>query len=150
MRLSRTMSHAIGGMYSWIVTIYLGAVLLDMVYSRLLRELVRADVQTVYSEVSDLLLLFTGLTLLAGVLAVGFAWNNTRARNLFAASLGAILLAWFLAFALLIPLSRTTPESGILSLGPLIRLVPLGLASVISLLGFRSLSRSSVDRPVLR
>lgn len=147
MQFPRTVSQAVGGIYSWLLAMYFGAVLLDIVYSSLL-DSAGADTQLAYSKVSDFLLLIVGLTLLMGFVAVGFSWTNSAARNLFAASLLVLVAAGFLALLVLFPLARSSPESTILNYGPLFRLVPIGIASVIGLMGFRSLSRAGRESVV--
>ena len=132
-------------MYAWIVAIYFGAILLDVVYSGLLDNSVGSGVQVVYSEVSDLLLLLAGFVVFVGLLAIGFSWDASVARNLFTMSLLVIVVPGILALLVLFPLSRSAPEAAILAYAPLIRLTPIGLASLIGLLGFCSLSRVRSD-----
>jgi hypothetical protein len=147
MRIPRTASHTIGGIYGWIAAIYFGAVVLDVVYSGLLGSSTGPGVEAVFSEVADFLLLLSGFTFFMGLLAIGFSWNVPTARNLFAVSLLVIVFPGFLASLVLIPLSRTAPESAILEYTSLFRLIPLGLGSLIGLLGFRSLAGVQPDKP---
>jgi hypothetical protein len=147
MGISRTLSRIVGGVYSWTITIYFGAVLLDVVYSRLLNSSLGTGAQAAYNEVSDLLLLIGGFALLAGFLAIGLSWDVPAARNLFATSLLVVLVPELLTVMVLFPLSRTSPEAPILAYGPLIRLGPIGLGSVIGFLAFGSWSNVHTGHP---
>ena len=140
MHVSQKVSQASGGIYSWLVAIYFGAVLLDVTYSGLLDSM-GSVTQAAFSEVSVLLLLLVGFILLMGLLTIMLSWTASTARNLFAASLPIIVVSGFLAVLVLFPLSSIAPESAILKLGLLFRLIPIGVASLMGLLGFRSLSR---------
>jgi hypothetical protein len=61
-------------LYTWLVTIYFGAVLLDIVYSKLVPEAAVA-----FSEVSDFLLCIGALTFLTAIGAVAFSWKSSAA-----------------------------------------------------------------------
>jgi hypothetical protein len=75
------------GFYGWAVTAYFGAVLLDTVYAKAIRQVVDpAGAATVLSEASDFLLLVVAMTALAASGAISSSWQSTRVRNLLVAS----------------------------------------------------------------
>lgn len=90
----------IAGFYAWMLTVFLGGILLDIVYANRLQDaLSNREITRVFSEVSDFLLLPGFMTLLAGFGAVAVSWKSRYARNLFIASL------LLLMFEFLIPVS---------------------------------------------
>jgi hypothetical protein len=139
MEASRTLCRVVGGMYAWTITLYFGAVLLDVVYSRPMTGSIGTAAQGALNEVSDLLLMIEAFALVAGLAAIGLSWGVPAARTLFATSLVVALLPTLLAVMVLLPLSRTSPGAPILAYGPLIRLAPLGLGSAIGILALGSL-----------
>jgi len=64
-------SHFFGGLYTWIVTVFFGMILLDIVYSSQVPEAVIE-----YAEVSDFLLLIGVLTILIAIGAIVFHGNQ--------------------------------------------------------------------------
>lgn len=116
------------------VTIFFGAVLIDVAYARLVPFAPAA-----FSEVSDLLLLFSVINLLAAVGAIALSWKFSTARNLFFASL-AILVVEFLAPAFFTGLSQGIHGSGWTTA---LRLVLNGSASVLAFIGLKKLYRRS-------
>jgi hypothetical protein len=74
------------GFYTWIATVFFGAVLLDTVYANLIPE-----ASTAFSEVSDFLLLIGFVTFLAAIGAIAFSWKSSKARNFFIASFVILL-----------------------------------------------------------
>jgi hypothetical protein len=124
----KTLNFLSAGFYTWIVTIFFGVVLLDVIYSNLLVSLVKSSETTkVFSEVSDILLRIGFITVLAALIAIGFSWKFFAARNFFVASL-LILLVEFLAPVFL--------SEEILNSGYWIRLVVNGVASILAIIGF--------------
>lgn len=115
------------GVYAWIVTVFFGAVLLDVIYSTLLGA-PTADpvISEVFSGVSDFLLRIGFITVLAALSAIGFSWKSKDARMFFIASL-AVLFIEFLAPSFL---SEETLNSGYW-----IRLSINGTASVLAMFG---------------
>jgi len=118
-------SPLIVGFYAWIVTVFFGAVLLDISYARLVPEATAA-----FSEVSDFLLIIYFVTLVAAVGAIAFSWKSSVARAYFIASLVILVLE------LLVPLFfsqlNDKPGSG---LATTIRILINGMASILALLG---------------
>jgi hypothetical protein len=129
------LSSFFGGLYTWIVTIFFGAILLDIVYSNLVPEAV-----TAFSEVSDFLLLMGALTILAAIGAIVFSWKSSIARNYFIASLGIILLEF------LIPVFFSQLIQGTQgSVSPtIIRIIINGSASALAFFGLHKLYRNSL------
>ncbi len=121
------------GLFTWIVTIFFGMILLDVVYANLVPKSAVA-----ISEVTDLLLLIGALTILAAIGAIAFSWNASLARNFFIASL-ILLLLEFLAPTLPSPLIGDTQGS---TLSTAIRLVISGSASLLALFGLHNLYRA--------
>jgi hypothetical protein len=116
------------GFYTWIVTLFFGAIFLDVVYSNLLGHFVEtSQTEKVFSEVSDFLLRIGFITLLGALGAIGFSWKSVIARNFFIASL-IVLFVEFLAPAFL--------SEEALNSGYWIRLIINGTASVLAIIGF--------------
>ena len=114
------------GFYTWIVTVFFGAVWLDTVYSNLIPEASAA-----FSEVSDFLLLIGFVTFLAAVGAITFSWKSSTARNFFIASL-VIMLFEFLIPVFFSQLIKDTQGSGLTAT---IRIIINGMASILALIG---------------
>jgi hypothetical protein len=90
------------GIYSWVVTIFFGIVLLDMAYANLLKDVLSTSQRiAILGEVSDLLLLIYGLGVLAGIGAVLLSLPIQLARNFLLLSLVMVL------FELLVPVFFT-------------------------------------------
>ena len=128
----------LAGFYAWVVTVLFGAVLLDIVYARLLKDVPGASAGTaVFSEVSDVLLRIGFVTVLAAFGAVAASWRSAAARNLFIASLLFLALEFFLPmFAS--PFIESVER---LDLGPWLRVIPTGLASILALAGLYNYQR---------
>ena len=73
--------------YAWLVTLDLGAVLLDIVYARAVPEAAAA-----FSEAGDFLLLIRAVSIVAAIAAIGLAWRSRLARYTLLASLLVSLL----------------------------------------------------------
>jgi hypothetical protein len=127
-------SSFIVGFYTWIVTVFFGAVLLDTVYANSIPE-----ASTAFSEVSDFLLLIYFVTFLAAVGAITFSWKSNKARNFFLASL-AIFLFEFLIPVFFAVLIEDIDVSG---LATAIRIILNGLASLLALIGLYNYYRQS-------
>ena len=136
----RTVRHLFGALYAWSAAVFFGAVLLDVVYSSLLRDVDPSLAAAIFGEASDFLLLLGAPTFLAGLAAIALFWNTPSARSLLALSLLAHCLE-FLAPIVLIPVLGTTPGSPGLGITPYVRLVPLALASLLAIGAFRALNR---------
>src|SRR4030042_4974225 len=122
-------SHFFGGLYSWVVTVFFGMILLDIVYSSQVPEAVIE-----YAEVSDFLLLIGVLTILIAIGAIVFSWKSRIARNFFIASLAIVILEFLgpLFFSQLIEATHG-------SLSPtIIRLMISGSASILAFIGLHN------------
>lgn len=128
----KLLSHLAAGSYTWLVTVSLGVVLLDILYARLVPEAAAA-----FSDVSDLLLLVAPLTLLAGLGAIAFSWDTPPARNLFIASLCVILAGPFIA-ALLSAILRDAQGA---LWGSGLRITLSALTSILASIGLYNLYR---------
>jgi hypothetical protein len=127
------LSSLFAGLYAWIVTIFFGMILLDIVYSNLVTE-----AETAYSEVSDFLLLIGFLTILAAMGAISLSWKSRTARNYFIASL-IILMMEFLMPVFFSQFLQDMQRSA-LTVG--LRILINGLASILALIGVLKIIRA--------
>ena len=115
------------GLYVWVIGIFFGAILLDIVYSNLI---VSRNIETaeIFEEVSDFLLILGAVVIIAAVVSIVLSWKSKIARNLFIASFLIII------FEFLGPLifSKFVQE---FSSGQWIRLAISGLASMFASTG---------------
>jgi hypothetical protein len=120
-------------LYAWLTAAFFGVVLLDLVYSHSLRDVVPAqDVASVFSEVADTLLCIGGVLVLTAIGAIALSWRVGAARNLLVVSL-LIVSFEFLAPVFFSQLVANTPEP---TISPWIRLLPIGIASLLAFSGF--------------
>jgi hypothetical protein len=125
----------VAGLYTWIASVFFGAVLLDIVYFNAASSALAPD-ETImlFTEAADFLLLILALTLLAGIGAVAAAWKVGSARNLFVASL-LLVIAEFLAPMLLFSIIEMAQASLGFNVGSWVRLTLSALASILAFLG---------------
>ena len=120
------------GFYTWAVTVYFGAVLLDTVYANWIPGATAA-----FSAVSDFLLKIGMVPFIAAVAAIALSWKLSIARNYFIASFVVIL------FEFLIPVffsqSIMVTETPVLTTA--IRIFITGAASVLAMLGLHKFYR---------
>jgi hypothetical protein len=114
------------GVYVWIITIAFGMVLLDSLYANLVPA-----AHTTSSEVSDFLLLIDFGVLLAALAAIAAAWKIVTARGLLFAS----LLAFTFEFLIPVLVSVFVKDAQGLTIGPWLRIIPSGAASILALFG---------------
>ena len=114
------------------VTVFFGAIMLDIVYANLVNQAAPA-----FSEVSDFLLLLGAFTIPAAIGAIAFSWKSSIARNYFIASLAIILLE-FLGPAFFSPLIQDMQDS---ILPTIVRIIISGLASILAFIGLHKLYR---------
>jgi hypothetical protein len=138
-----TLRNALSGAYAWLAAAFFGSVLLDVVYTSLLRDAGGPSLQGVFGEVSDFLLILGAPTLLAALAAIALSWSTPPARNLFLASLVALSLE-FIGPMVLFPLLGNPSNSPLPGISAHARLIPLALASILALAGFRNLCRERV------
>jgi hypothetical protein len=125
-KIQEQLSSFFIGLYAWMLTVFFGMVLLDMIYSRLV-----AGAGDAFSKVSDFLLVIGFITLLLSVAAIVSSWKSKAGRVLLIASLLVML------FEFLIPVvfsSFVRNDAG-LAIGPWLRLLPTGLASILAFIG---------------
>jgi hypothetical protein len=124
---AEVLGSVVGGLYVWLVTVFFGSVLLDVVYSHLVPEATAA-----FSEVADFLLLIGVLTVLAAIGAIVLSWRERIPRDLFIASLAVISLE-FLVPMFFSQLLRDTQGS---ALATGVRIAINGSASILAFAGF--------------
>ena len=121
------------GFYTWLITVFLGLVLMDVVYSNLLNPSFNtSEISELYSEVSDFLMHIGLITVLAALGAIVFSWKSVIARNFFIASLMVLFVEFFAPHFL----SEETLNSGYW-----IRLIINGTASILAIIGFYKFKR---------
>jgi hypothetical protein len=121
------------GFYTWIVTIYFGAVLLDVVYANSVPESTAAP-----SESADFLLLIAFVTFLAALGAIIFSWKSSAARIYFIAS----FIIWIFEF--LMPLFFSQLIKGTQGAGTSIRLIMNGMGSILAMIGLYKFFRTGL------
>jgi len=140
-RLLQNFHSLVVGLYAWIATIFFGLILLDIVYAKLLRDVPGAvEVTTVFSDVADILLMAGFIMILAAIGAIVFSWTSGTARNLLIASLIVVLLE-FITPIFLSPFFQIIDAFNI---GPWLRIIPSGLASILALVGLYKFRHSRV------
>ena len=118
--------------YAWMTAVFFGGVLLDLVYFRILNDrLGTSDGAALFSEVSDIFLLFVFVLIVAAIAAIALSWRSATARIYFAASL------LFIIFELLTPVifSQFITNSQNFGFGPWLRITLNGLASLLAFIG---------------
>lgn len=131
------------GLYAWLAAAFTGAILLDVVYFRLLEGvLTAAAAADVFATVSDALLPAGFLLLVAALGALALSWSAPLVRNLLLASLIA------LSGELILPLlfARSVAALERLYFGPLLRLTPAVAASLLALVALYQSSRQRRPR----
>ena len=122
------------GFYAWVISVFFGGILIDIVYSKFLLHTLSVSVSTAtFSHVSDILLCLGGVAILAASGSIILSWNSRVARNLFIASL-LILIFEFITpvlFSQFMLLSQSD------NLGSWIRIVISGSASLLAYIGLR-------------
>ena len=116
------------GLYAWVTAVFLGGILLDMVYANLLKDVIGfSERAIIFSDISDTLLCIGFVLVISAVGAIAVSWKSRIARYLFIASLLAFSFEFFIP--ILFTFIKTTPElSGV-------RLLPSGIASILAFIG---------------
>ncbi|MBI4739668.1 hypothetical protein HY772_09100 [Candidatus Woesearchaeota archaeon] len=128
------------GLYTWIVTIFFGAILLDVVYAKIAVSVLKpSETATLFSKAADFLLLIGALTILAALGAIGSSWRLGSARNPFIASLVVVALE-FLTPMLFFPLLQQIQINLGLNVSPWIRLSASALSSILAFVGLWNLA----------
>jgi len=129
--MRKTIAALFVGFYTWIIAVFFGTVLLDIIYSNLLYNFLgTVDTITVFSKVSDFLLLIGAVAILAAIGAISSSWKSKSARNLFIASF-LILILEFLIPVFFFQFSHNIQ----LNIGQLVRIIINGLASILAFIG---------------
>lgn len=115
------------GLYIWSISIFLGAILIDIVYSNLIVSR-NIEASAIFEEVSDFLLIIGMVVIITAVVSIVLSWKLKIARNLFIASFLIII------FEFLTPIifSQFIQE---FSAGKWTRLAISGLASILANIG---------------
>lgn len=114
------------GFYAWLATLFLGAVIIDIVYFRVVPLEPAA-----FSGAADLLLLIGFVTFLAGLIVIAVSWKSKAARSILIAS----LLAFSIEFIVPALLSQLAASGQINNVSPWLRITPVGLASILAFFG---------------
>lgn len=135
--------YLLAGLYAWIVSVYSGAILLDIVYARFASDVLKpSETTTLFSHVADLLLFIGMLAVLFAICAIVSSWNLRSARNLFIASILLFASIEFLTpilFSWLIMKAQTSLD---LNIGTWIRFISSGLSSILAFAGLSKLHHS--------
>ncbi|MDH4208461.1 MAG: hypothetical protein OEV76_06275 [Anaerolineae bacterium] len=120
------LSSLVVGLYAWVVTVFFGAVLLDVVYSNMVPE-----AATAFSAVADFLLRIGAVTVLAALAAIVLSWKSGIARTFFIASLAVISLEFLIPMFFSQLLQDT--QGSVLASGT--RIAISGLGSILAFVG---------------
>ena len=120
------------GLYSWLLAIFVGMIIIDILYANLIREEARAT-----SEVSDFLLGIGFLVLISALVALTFSWQTKRTRNLVFVSLFLV----FFEFITPAIFSRFLQNPSGLAIGPWLRIIPSSTASILAFIGMYQYDR---------
>jgi len=117
------------GLYGWLYAGYFGLVLLDIVYAGTLRAGIDPSLsERIFRDISDFLLFPFALLVITGAIVLTVAAGHPRSRNLLAISW--LLLVAAVPVALF--MGSTLDELG---LGPTVRLLLMGLGSMLAMAG---------------
>jgi hypothetical protein len=119
----------LAGVYAWIAAVFVGATFLDVMYAGALPKVLDpARSAAIFSDVADALLLVGFAAALAAVGAIAAAWTRPAARNLLIIS----LLVFGLEFAAPAVMSSLVRIAEAAVIGPWLRILPVGLASILA------------------
>jgi hypothetical protein len=131
------LSSLVVGFYAWIISIFFGAVILDVVYAILLGKYpMTSGTAKLFSEVSDFLLRIGFFTVLAALGAISFSWRIGIARNYFIASLIVLSVEFLAPFFV---------SEAALNSGYWIRVIIGGAASVLAIIGLYKFKRQEIN-----
>jgi hypothetical protein len=86
--MSKSVRFLFTGFYTWISAVFFGGIIIDIVSARNLEKILNeADKTSLFSEISDFLLLTAFILVIAALIAIAVSWQSAIARNLFIASL---------------------------------------------------------------
>lgn len=140
--ITNSWQFMVAGLYTWVVSLFFGAILLDIVYANLAFSVLQpTERASMFSEGADFLLLIGGLALLTALGAIGSSWNLGSSRYWFVAS-ALFIVAEFLAPMFFSSLVQSIGENLGGNLGPMIRLSGNGLASILAFIGLWRLHAS--------
>jgi len=124
------------GLYGWLYAGYFGLVCLDIVYAGTLQAEIDLSLsERIFRDISDFLLLLFALLVIAGGIALTVAARRPGPRNL-------LLVSWLLPVAavpVVLVMGSTLNESG---LGPSVRLLLMGVGSMLAMLGVMRFCRA--------
>ena len=126
--MNERLSFLFVGLYAWVAAVLLGGILLDMAYANLLKDVIGSSESVmIFSDISDTLLLFDFVMVIAALGAILSSWKYRTARNIFITS----ILIFFFEFLspILIPFIKDAQGLS------WIRLLPSGTASILAFIG---------------
>ena len=116
------------GFYAWISGLFVGTILLDLAYAKILRSVLESSNRSmVFTEISDTLLSIGFVLFLSAILAIVVSWKSLLPRNLFITSLIFFSSEFLLPF--LFSFIKITQDVS------WIRLIPVGIASILAFAG---------------
>ena len=141
--IANNWQYLLGGLYTWIVSIFFGAILLDIVYSNTVRSTLKpSETAALFSEGADFLLLIGTLTIIAAIGAICSSWSLGFVRNLFIASILFVVLE-FLTPMLFFSLIQMAQINLGLNVGSWVRLSGSALSSILAFVGLWKLYTST-------
>ena len=142
--VTSNVQHLLAGLYAWMISIFFGAILLDVVYSRIASSTLNSsETAALFSEAADFLLFIGTLTILAAVGAIGSSWSLGSARNFFIASILVVIAIEFLTPILFSSLIQRIQINLGLNVGSWVRLTASALSSILAFVGLWRLYHSA-------
>jgi hypothetical protein len=134
--MSERLRSLLVGLYTWVTAVFLGGILLDVVYAKLLKGVLgTSESAMVFSEISDTLLCIGLVMVIAAIGAIAFSWKSRIARNLFIASL--LVISFEFSIPILFSFIKDTQELS------WVRLLISGMASVLAFIGLHKYYRQN-------
>jgi hypothetical protein len=134
--MSERLRSLLVGLYTWVTAVFLGGILLDVVYAKLLKGVLgTSESAMVFSEISDTLLCIGLVMVIAAIGAIAFSWKSRIARNLFIASL--LVISFEFSIPILFSFIKNTQELS------WVRLLISGMASVLAFIGLHKYYRQN-------
>ena len=134
--MSERLRSLLVGLYTWVTAVFLGGILLDVVYAKLLKGVLgTSESAMVFSEISYTLLCIGLVMVIAAIGAIAFSWKSRIARNLFIASL--LVISFEFSIPILFSFIKDTQELS------WVRLLISGMASVLAFIGLHKYYRQN-------
>jgi len=121
-RASNNLIDGIVLLYPLLIAVFSGAVLLDIIYTRLLGSSINApQAVAVYRGVSDALLQLGFLAVTSAIVSIALSWQHRTARNYFITSLAILIAFEFMLPVIIMPLANES--QAFQSVGPWLRMM---------------------------